>query len=127
MKKLSKLQLRCFLIPVLATSLHAQDNNIAGHWVGTVAKGDRSGTARLDLTNPDGKIGGTISDPSGQVAKIENFKLDGNHFSFDAWGKENGQPTELHMVGEVANEEIKLHRDKNGKSGPTIVLHRQGQ
>jgi len=128
MKKLSKFHSGCILILVLAISLHAQDNNMVGHWIGTITRGDRSGTARLDLKNSDGKISGTLSDPSGQVMKIENFKLEGNGFAFDAWGKQHGQPEKLHMVGEVGNGEVKLHKDTNGQtSGPIIVLHRLEQ
>jgi hypothetical protein len=115
------------LIVVLASGASAQDHSIAGHWIGTMTRGDRSGTARLDLNNSNGKIAGTLSDPSGLVMKIENFRLEGSRFTFDAWGKQHGQPEKLHVVGALENGEIKLHRDYNGeKSGPTIVLHREG-
>ena len=128
MRRSPKLHLRCFLIVVLASGGSAQNAGILGHWIGTINRGDRSGTARLDLTNSDGKIGGTLSDPGGQVMRIENFKLDGDRFAFDAWGKQHGQPEKLHIVGEVGNGDITIHRDNNGQtSGPTIVLHRQGQ
>ena len=127
MKKLSKLHLRYFLVLVLATLAHAQDENLAGHWIGTISKGDRSGAVALDLITSAGKIGGTLSDPSGQVMKIQNFRVEGNHLTFDASGKEHGRPEELHFVGEVANAEIRIHRDMGSKSGPTIVLRRQGQ
>ena len=128
MKRIFNLFGQSFLMFVLLPLLFAQNESIAGHWVGTITKGDRSGTARLDLTDTDGKIAGTLSDPSGQVIKIENFKLEGNRFNFDGWGKQHGQPEKLHIVGQVENGEIKLHRDRNReRSGPTIVLHRQGQ
>jgi hypothetical protein len=79
----------------------------------------------LDLTTSGGDTGGTLSDPSGQVTKIDNFRLDGSRFSFDTWVKEHGQPRQMHIVGEVGKEEIKLHRERGEKSEPTIVLHRQ--
>ena len=128
MKRLFKLFGPSFLMFILLPLLLAQNESIAGHWTGTITKGDRSGTARLDLTDSDGKIAGTLSDPSGQVMRIENLKLEANRFTFDAWGKQHGQPEKLHFVGEVENGEIKLHRDRNReKSGPIIVFHRQGQ
>ena len=124
---LSKFRLRFFLILVLGTSVSGQDNNLAGHWIGTITRGDRSGTVALDLTPSAGKTAGILSDPSGQVMKIRNFKLDGNRLTFDAWAKEHGQPNELHFVGNVENSEIKLHSDTGGKSGRTIVFQRQNQ
>lgn len=127
MKTLSTFHLTCFVILVLGALASAQDSNLAGHWTGTVRKGDRSGTMVLDLTASERKIGGALSDPSGQITKIENFKLDGRHFSFDTWVKEHGQPKEMHMVGEVEKDEIKLHREREGKSLPTIVFHRREQ
>jgi len=127
MTKQSKFHLGWLWILVFGASASAQYNNLDGHWVGTVTKGDRSGAVAMDLLTSAGKIGGTLSDPSGQTMNIQNFRVEGNHLTFDARGKEHGQPEELHFVGEVQNAEIKIHRDMGRKSGPTIVLRRQGQ
>lgn len=127
MNRLLKLHLGCFLILVLGTSASAQNNNLDGHWVGAVTKGNRSGSIVLDLTTSAGITGGTLSDPSGQVTKIENFKLDGNRLTFETLAKEHGQPREMHFVGAVEKNEIRLHSKKGEKSEPTIVLHRQEQ
>lgn len=105
----------------------AQGRDLNGQWTGALSKGDKSGTATLDLRTSGRSISGTLSDPSGQVLTIHNGRLDGNHFTFDVTANEHGHPKDLHFVGQVESNDIKLHTVMGQKSGPTIVFERSGQ
>jgi hypothetical protein len=108
---------------VLLASAVAQQEDLSGHWTGTIALGQRIATAVLDLAASGSQVRGTLTDVSGQVSQIENWKLEGHQFSFDL-SAEQGSPEGVHFVGNIENGEMKLHAVFGAESGPTIVLHK---
>ena len=70
-------------IVVLALSAFAQENSFSGRWTAILKKGDRTGTATLNMSISGTGVTGTLSDPSGQVWQIENGKLEDSQLTFE--------------------------------------------
>ena len=66
-------QVACTLtILVFTMSAFAQENTSSARWTATMKKGDKTGTATLNMTISGTGVAGTLSDPSGQVWQIES-------------------------------------------------------
>ena len=118
-------QVACALtILVVTMSVLAQENTSSGRWTATLKKGDKTGTATLDMTISSTGVAGTLSDPSGQLWHIENGKLEGDQLSFDVTAREHGGTKNVHFFGQVADGLITLHNESRGKQGQTMTFHR---
>lgn len=104
-----------------------QTQDVSGHWTGTINRGDRSGTVVIDLKTSGSEMTGSLSGPGGQVSQIRDWKRDGNQVTFTISAKEHGHAKELHFVGDVADNELRVHTVQGKGDGPTIVLHRREQ
>ena len=119
-------QVACTLtILVFALSAFSQENPSSGRWTATLKKGDRAGTATLNMSISGSDVTGTLSDPSGQVWQIENGKLEGNQLTFHVTAREHGGTKNIHFFGQVADELITLHNESHGKPGQTMSFHRR--
>src|SRR5215472_7220608 len=98
-------------ILVLTLSAFAQEHGPSGRWTATLTKGDRTGTANLNMSISGSAVTGTLSDPSGQVWQIENGKLDGNQLTFDVTAREHRGTKNIHFFGQVADELITLNNE----------------
>lgn len=107
--------------PILA---FAQESNLNGRWTATLKKGDRTGTAILNLSSSGNEVTGTLSDPSGQTWQIEHGKLDGNRITFDVTAREHGRIKNIHFFGEVADQAITLENESNGRAGRMMTFQR---
>lgn len=115
-----------FTLTILVFTLSAvsQENTYNGRWTATLKKGDKTGTATLNMTVSGTSVTGTLSDPSGQVWQIENGKLEGNQIAFDVTAREHGGTKSIHFFGEVADGLITLHNESHGKRGQTMSFRR---
>jgi hypothetical protein len=111
-------------ILVLTLSALAQENASSGRWTATLTKGDRTGTATLNMSISGTGVTGTLSDPSGQLWQIENGKLEGNQLTFDVTAREHGGTKNIHFFGQVADGLITLHNESHSKPGQTMSFHR---
>lgn len=111
-------------ILVLTLSALAQQNASSGRWSATLKKGDKTGTATLNISISGTGVTGTLCDPSGQVWQIENGKLEGNQLKFDVTAREHGGTKNIHFFGQVADGLITLHNESHGKPGQTMSFHR---
>ena len=111
-------------IVILTLSAFAQESASSGRWTATLTKGDRTGTANLNMSISGTAVTGTLSDPSGQVWQIENGKLEGNQLSFDVTAREHGGTKNIHFFGQVADGLITLHNESHGKRGRTMSFRR---
>jgi len=106
-------------------SAFSQENPSSGRWTATLKKGDRAGTATLNMSISGSDVTGTLSDPSGQVWQIENGKLEGNQLTFHVTAREHGGTKNIHFFGQAADELITLHNESHGKPGQTMSFHRR--
>jgi hypothetical protein len=105
-------------------SAFAQENASSGRWTTTLTKGNKTGTATLNISISGTSVTGALSDPSGQVWQIENGKLEGNQLTFDVTAREHGGTKNIHFFGQVADGLITLHNESRGKRGQTMSFHR---
>lgn len=115
-----------FTLTILVFTLSAvsQENTYNGRWTATLNKGDKTGTATLNMSVSGTSVTGTLSDPSGQVWQVENGKLEGNQLTFDVTAREHGSTKNIHFFGQVADDLITLHNESHGKRGQTMSFHR---
>ena len=111
-------------ILILTLSAFAQENASSGSWMATLTKGNKTGTATLNMTISSAGVTGTLSDPSGQVWHIENGKLKGNQLTFDVTAREHAGTKNIHFFGQVADGLITLQNESHGKRGQTMSFHR---
>jgi len=104
----------------MAVLVFAQENEFTGRWQATLNKGDRTGTAIMDVTLSGTQVTGTLSDPSGQIWQIENGRLEGNQLAFDVTAREHGGKKKIHFFGEVTTDVITLQNESRGKQGQTM-------
>ena len=109
---------------ILILSAFAQESASGGRWTATLTKGDRTGTANLNMSISGTAVTGTLSDPSGQVWQIENGKLEGNQLTFDVTAREHGGTKDIHFFGQIADGLITLHNESHGKRGQTMSFRR---
>ena len=111
-------------ILVLTVSAFAQENALSGRWAAPLRKGNKTGTATLNISISGTSVTGALSDPSGQVWQIENGKLEGNHLTFDVTAREHCGTKNIHFFGQVADGLITLHNESRGKRGQTMSFQR---
>ena len=111
-------------ILVFTMSVLAQENTSSGRWTAILKKGDKTGTATLNMNISGTRVAGTLSDPSGQLWQIEVGKLEGDQLSFDVTACEHGGTKNIHFFGQVADGSITLHNESRGKQGQTMTFHR---
>jgi autotransporter translocation and assembly factor TamB len=111
---------------LIAISVFAQQHTLSGQWQATLKKGDSTGTATLNLTLSGTQVTGTVSDPSGQIWKIENGNFEDNQVTFDVTAREHGgtKNINIHFFGRVSGDLITLHNESRGQQGQTMSFHR---
>ena len=123
MYRISRIPIRLAIVFV-AVLVFAQVSELTGRWQATLKKGDRTGTALMDVALSGTQVTGTLSDPSGQIWQIENGKLEGNQLTFDVTAREHGGTKKIHFFGEATHDLITLHNESRGKPGQTMSFHR---
>jgi len=112
-----------FAILLLTLSSLSQENTSSGRWTATLKRGDKTGTATLNMSISGVTVSGMLSEPSGQVWQIKNGKLEGNQLTFDVTAREHGGTKNIHFFGEVADGLITLQSESHGKRGQTWSFH----
>ena len=123
MYRISKIPIRLAIV-FLAVLVFGQASELTGRWQATLKKGDRTGTAVMDVTLSGTQVTGTLNDPSGQIWQIENGKLEGNQLTFDVTAREHGGTKKIHFFGQATHDLITLHNESRGKPGQTMSFHR---
>lgn len=97
----------------------AQDMDLSGRWTGTFNGKGRPVTLVLNLRVSDNQMTGELVDPGGNHMPIHDWKLEGNHFTFEVSAKEHGRPRTDHFVGVVEDDAIQTDRAQQSEVATT--------
>jgi len=109
---------------LLVIDAFGEEGTLSGHWTATLKRGDRTGTATMNVVVSRNQVTGALSEPSGQTLQIENGKIEGAQLTFDVWARERGGTKPIHFFGQVADDVITLNNESRGKRGQSMRFHR---
>ncbi|MEM7233977.1 MAG: hypothetical protein AAF517_17495, partial [Planctomycetota bacterium] len=109
------------LVALFAVSTSAlADHHVNGRWKATLGDGEQSRNYYVDISEKDGKVGGTFISPRSGDYKIKTGSLKGKELSFSVEREFNGDTIQLDLS-------IKLGKDGTGTGSLSVMGNEFGE